>query len=166
MKILLTNALICDPLSEFDKKKCDVFIEDFIVKEITATGKKTPTVKINKNIDASGMLLMPGLTDMRANFCDPGFEHKENLQSGANAALYGGFTTVCVLPDTNPPLHNKTNIEYIVNNSINLPINILPYGSISYKLQGKDLSEMYDMHLAGAAAFTDAIILFLTPALC
>src|SRR5690606_32013328 len=91
----------------------------------------------------------------RADFCDPGFEHKETVQSGLNAAAAGGFTSVAVLPNTLPAIDNKSAVEYLIKNSKNHLVDLVPYGAISQKIEGTHLAEMYDMTLAGAAGFTD-----------
>lgn len=92
---------------------------------------------------------------MRADFCDPGFEHKESLQSGAKVALSGGFTDVALLPSTLPARDSKIGIEYVVNQSKQLPINLHPYGCLSQNRDGKEMAELYDMFQAGAIGFTD-----------
>jgi dihydroorotase len=93
--------------------------------------------------------------DCFANFCDPGDEHKETLEAGGNAAAAGGFTEVMLIPNTNPAVHNKSQVEYIEQKSKGLPINIYPIGSITKNAEGKEISEMYDMNNSGAIAFSD-----------
>lgn len=158
MKILISNALIIDPLSAFNNKLCDIFIDDFEIKNIQLS--KDSTINQNEKsftrINASGMYLMPCFTDMRAHIPDPGFEFKEDFDSAAKTALAGGFSKLAVLPDTKPAIDNKSSVEYVIHSSNQSDITFLPLGSISNGLNGKDLSEMYDMHLAGAVAFTDA----------
>lgn len=93
---------------------------------------------------------------MAARFCDPGYEYKEDLVSGAAAAAAGGFTGVLVMPDTFPPVQTKADVEYILNKSKNLPVEIHVAGALTQSLEGKDLAELYDMKQAGAVAFTNA----------
>ena len=90
-----------------------------------------------------------------ANFNDPGFEYKETLETGAAAAAAGGYTNVLVLPNTNPVVHNKTQVEYIVQKSKGLAVNIHPLGAVTKACEGKELAEMYDMYSSGACAFSD-----------
>lgn len=157
MKILVTNALVCDPLSNFNSKKCDILIDDFVIDAIEISAKQRFTKQKNINvIDAKGSLLMPGLTDMRTHIADPGFEHKEDVVSVANAALHGGFINIAVLPDNLPVTHSKSEVLYFTGKNNNLPVNLLPYGTISFDLAGKELAELYDMHIHGAVGFTDA----------
>ncbi len=76
---------------------------------------------------------------------DPGYEFKETLETGAAAAAAGGYTDIMVIPNTNPCIHNKSGIEYIVQKSKSLPVTIHPIGAITKNTEGKDLAEMYDM---------------------
>ena len=93
--------------------------------------------------------------DCFANFCEPGNEFKETLETGANAAAAGGFTQVMLVPNTQPSVYNKSQVEYLVQKSKGLPVQILPIGSITKNVEGKELSEMYDMFQTGAVAFSD-----------
>jgi dihydroorotase len=157
MKLLISNVQICDSKSPHHGKTCDVWINGERIENIqVSTSKQTATAsKGYKTIDGKGQLLMPGLFDMRADFCDPGNEHKETLQSGAKVALSGGFTDVALLPSTNPVRDSKIGIEYVRNQSTQLPISIHAYGCLSQHRDGKEMAELYDMHLAGAIGFTD-----------
>jgi dihydroorotase len=93
--------------------------------------------------------------DTFANFGDPGYEFKETLETGTAAAAAGGFTDVLVIPNTNPCIHNKANVEYIVQKSRTLPVTVHPVGAITRNTEGKELAEMYDMKNSGAIAFSD-----------
>lgn len=93
---------------------------------------------------------------MAARFCDPGYEYREDLESGAAAAAAGGFTGVLVMPDTFPPVQTKGDVEYILNKCKNLPVEVHVAGALTQMLEGKDLAELYDMKQAGAAAFTNS----------
>jgi dihydroorotase len=95
--------------------------------------------------------------DVFANFADPGYEFKETLETGAQAAAAGGYTDVMVIPNTNPVLHSKSNIEYIVQKSKSLSVTIYPIGAITKNTEGNELAEMYDMKASGAIAFSDGI---------
>lgn len=132
------------PGSEWNGKTCTVCVENGIISSITEA----------QNEEAN-MLLFPSFTDVAANFNDPGNEHKETIETGALAALKGGFGKVLLYPQTNPPTHNKSAIEYLANKAQYAPIQLLPMGTISHNKQGLELAELYDMHLSGAAAFYD-----------
>ena len=92
---------------------------------------------------------------MRANFCDPGFEYKEDIQSGLIAAQKGGFTEVAVMPTTYPVTDSKSGIEYMLNAAKESSVNLLPIGATSQQLKGECIAEMLDMKKAGAVAFSD-----------
>jgi len=154
MQLLIKSAKIVDPNSPHNGKVQDILIENGTITDIKA---KIAPGGIKKVMEAKDLHLSPGWFDMQANFCDPGFEYKEDLDSGIKAAAAGGFTGVAVVPSTNPPLHSKTQIEYIINKTKGQLVDVHPIGAISHRLEGKDIAEMYDMKLSGALAFTDDI---------
>lgn len=151
MKILIKQARIVDPASNFDGQTADIFIADGVIRAIGARLDE----KADQVIDLPGLHVSPGWLDTFANFGDPGYEFKETLESGAAAAAAGGFTDVLVIPNTNPCIHNKANVEYIVQKSRTLPVTIHPIGAITRNAEGKELAEMYDMKNSGAIAFSD-----------
>ncbi|GAC1424440.1 MAG: dihydroorotase [Flavisolibacter sp.] len=153
MDILLRQVLIIDPSSPFHQQKVDIFIQNGIIAEIGALSH-TP----DKVVMEPGLCACPGWIDIFSNFCDPGFEFRETLESGSKAAAGGGYTDVFVTPNTYPVLDNKSAIEYIMTGSKNLPVNIFPLGAITKNTGGKELAEMYDMHASGAVAFSDGIL--------
>ena len=153
MKILIKQACIVDPSSSLNGQITDIFIENGIIKQI---GKKL-SVSADKEINIEGLHVSPGWMDVFSNFADPGYEFKETLETGAQAAATGGYTDVIVIPNTNPVIHNKANIEYIIQKSRSLPVNIYPAGAITKNTEGKELAEMFDMQISGAVAFTDGI---------
>ncbi len=108
-------------------------------------------------ISGESLSVSPGWVDIFSNFADPGYEFKETLETGAQAAAAGGYTNVFVIPNTKPAVDSKAQVEYIRSRSGRLPVNIFPLGSISRNNEGKDLAEMYDMFASGAIAFTDGI---------
>lgn len=107
------------------------------------------------SIDCSGKIITHGFFDMHVHFREPGREDKETLETGCNAAMAGGFTRVCVMPNTDPPLDSPESIRFIVEKSKNLPVHIHPIGAITKGQNGKDLTEMGGMVRAGAVAFSD-----------
>ncbi len=155
MKLLITNAVVCDPQSTFHGKKVDVFITNGIIESIQLSSKKTSTAKPAKTIDAGGATISPGLVDMRAALREPGFEYKEDLQSAAQAAAAGGFTTITALPNTSPVMQTKSDMEFVKQRATSLPVHILPYGALTKNTDGTEMNELFDMHQAGAVAFTD-----------
>ncbi|MCW3083894.1 MAG: dihydroorotase [Bacteroidetes bacterium] len=152
MNILIKQAHIIDPNSPHHGKTMDVLIENGT---ITSIKSKITADKNVKTIEAANLHLSNGWLDLQANFCDPGFEHKEDLQSGMKAAAAGGFTGVAVVSGTNPPVHSKAQIQYIKNNTDGAIVDVYPVGTTTQNREGKELSEMYDMQQAGAVAFSD-----------
>jgi dihydroorotase len=153
MNLLIKQARIVDPTSPLNGQITDIFIENGIIKQLN----KSLSNKADKEITADDLHVSPGWMDGFANFADPGYEFKETLETGAAAAAAGGFTDVMIIPNTNPVIHNKANIEYIIQRAKSLPVNIHPIGAITRNAEGKELAEMYDMHLSGAIAFSDGL---------
>ncbi len=152
MDILLRQVLILDPSSPFHNQKADIFIQNGIIAEIGVISQTA-----DKLIAEPGLYACPGWVDIFSNFGDPGFEFRETLESGSSSAASGGYTDVFVTPNTFPVLDNKSAIEYIINGSKTLPVNIYPLGAITKHTGGQELAEMYDMHATGAVAFTDGV---------
>lgn len=152
MNILIRSARIVQPGSALHGKTQDVLIENGIITQIASGIKPEKNVK---TIEQKNLHISTGWLDLQVNFCDPGYEHKEDLVTGVKAAATGGFTDVAVVPSTNPPVHSKSQVLYIKNNTLDAIVNVHPIGTLSHKQEGNDLSEMYDMKLAGAVAFSD-----------
>ncbi|MEO7209710.1 MAG: dihydroorotase [Chitinophagaceae bacterium] len=153
MLILLKNVKITDPQSSLNGLVKDILVENGIIKKISKN--IAPPKEKTEIIDLKSYSVSPGWVDIFSNFCDPGYEQNETLESGSAAAAHGGYTRVFILPETNPVTDKKTSVEYIVEKSKNLPVNIQPLGAVSKNIEGKDLAEMYDMYKSGAIAFTD-----------
>ena len=150
MKILLKDARILDPGSSFHKKKKNILIRDGI---ITKIGGKT--YQSDEIIESNNLIVSPGWFDLRSNFNDPGFEQKEDLSTGCEAAASGGFTGVAVLPNTNPPVHSKNEITYLREGNNKRVTQLYPIAAVSKNLTGEELTEMLDLHNSGAIAFSD-----------
>ena len=151
--LLIKSANIVFPDTPFHGRKADVLIEEGIISKISAEIKGDTSKTIV--IDAQGQYLAPGFFDMNVNFGEPGLETKEDLVSGCAAAAAGGFTGVAVQPNTNPPLHSRSQVALIVNRAKDQLVDVYPIGTISKKRDGEELAELYDMKLAGAIAFGD-----------
>ena len=151
MKVLIKQATIVHASSPFNGLQKDIFIQDGIIQTIA----DHITELADETIEQAGMHVSIGWMDCYSHFCDPGYEYKETLETGAKAAATGGFTEVMVLPNTNPVVHNKLQVEYIVQKSKELVVNILPLGAVTKNAEGAELAEMYDMRQSGAVAFTD-----------
>lgn len=151
MRTLIKSALIFDKRSTSHGKTRDILIEDNVIIKI---GAKL-TTQSDRVIQGKKIIVFPGAVDLRANFRDPGHEEKEDLNSGLEAAKAGGFKYVVSMPSTNPVVDNKSAVEYLIRKSQQHSTILLPAGSLSAKMEGKQLAEMYDMQSSGAIAFTD-----------
>jgi dihydroorotase len=153
MRILLRQAYIADSHSSHNGLVKDVLIVDGIIKSIADKISESADIVVEeKNLHIS-----QGWIDIFSHFNDPGFEYKETLETGAASAVAGGYTQVFVLPNTNPAIHTKSQVEYVVQKSTSLPVHVHPLGSITKNVEGKELAEMYDMKTSGAVAFSDGI---------
>lgn len=150
MNLLIKSATIVDPNSPFDQKVADILIQNGTITKIASNITSDETV-----FDAQGKHVSPGFFDLNCNIGELGFETKETLETGTRAAAAGGFTGVALMPNTQPPVHSKAEVEYLCNRAKNTLVDVYPLGTISHKREGKDMSEMYDMYLSGAKAFTD-----------
>ena len=151
MNALIKKATIICPSSPFHLQVKDVLIVDGIIKaienEISSDNYQT--------ITGNNLHLSIGWMDTFADFAEPGNEHRETLESGANAAAAGGFTDVMLIPNTLPTVSSKAQIEFLIERSKSLPVTIHPIGSITKNAEGTALTEMYDMFNSGAIAFSD-----------
>ncbi len=154
MKILIKSALIIDPQSKYHQKKMDILVEkgkiQKIKKSIKIDNKNKITEYKHKNLHVS-----PGWFDIHVNFCEPGYEEKETILTGSNAAIKGGFTGVMLMPNTKPYIDNKGMLEFIKNISKRNILDIHVAGNITKNCEGNDIVEMYDMYNSGCKAFTD-----------
>ena len=147
---ILKGGTILDPVLGIEKKG-NVYIVDGKVKSI-ANIKLPKTATI---IDCKGLIITHGFCDIHSHFREPGREDKETLESGAFAALAGGFTRVCVMPNSDPPIDSPESIRYIVDRSEECPVYIHPIGAITKNQEGQELTEMATMISEGAVAFSD-----------
>jgi len=155
MGLLIKSARIIDPQSPFNGKTVDLFIEDGIIQSI----QKNIERDTSQLVEFPNLHLSPGWFDMQVSLCDPGFEVQEDLNSGIKAAAAGGFTGLACLPTTQPPIHSKTEVEYVLNKVKSLKkhsVDVYPLGALSFNRLGQDLAELYDMAQSGAIGFTDA----------
>src|SRR6266513_2159420 len=122
MKVLLKDVIITS--SSHLTQSTDILIENGIIVQI----ENSINSSADKIIEHKNLHVSIGWMDCFANFCDPGNEHKETLETGANAAAAGGYTEVMLIPNTTPAVHNKSQAEYIVQRSKNLTVTIHPIG--------------------------------------
>lgn len=151
MNILIRKATVIDPNSPYHGKVVDVYIEGDKITSIGSDLKR----KADKVVEVEGAMVSPGWLDMGVQVGDPGYEHREDLRSVTAAAAAGGFTAIGAQPNTFPAVDGKTEVAYLKQHSRGKLVDILPIGAITAKCQGKDITEMIDMHHAGAVAFSD-----------
>jgi len=152
MNILIKQARIISERNPNNNKVMDILIEAGKISEVKKSIQPKGNVKV---IEGEGLCVSTGWIDLQAVSCDPGFEHKETIDSLMECAAAGGFTGVCVHSYNQPSLHNKGQIEYLVNRTKNKVVDVFPIGTITVDGKGKDLAEMYDMKQSGAVAFSD-----------
>ena len=150
--LLVKNARIIDPDNNVDAAG-NILIKDGIIQQI---GSKI-TESAPQVIDAAGLVACPGFIDLHCHLREPGFEEKETVASGSAAASRGGFTTICCMPNTNPPLDDATAIDYVNTAAAghSSRITVLPVGCITKKREGKELTDMPELAAAGCAGFSD-----------
>ena len=156
MTIVIKNGRVIDPANSIDKPK-DLLIHKGRIKALESPGSISfDTGEKPSVIDAKGCVVCPGLIDMHVHFREPGFEYKETITSGCQSAAAGGFTSVAVMPNTNPVNDTRAVTEHILSLARTEGIiNVYAIGAITQKLEGERLSEMADLKNAGAIAFSD-----------
>lgn len=150
MNILIKQATILSSQSKHHLKQRDILIKNGIIEKIAKDIRSN--VKI---YNAKDLFVSVGWLDLFADYCDPGKEYKENIESGLSQAEAGGFTDVCLVPDSAAFVSTKSGIEYIKNKAQNSLVQLHPIGSISSEGKEEKLSEMYDMRSSGALFFSD-----------
>ena len=155
---IIRNGRIVDPANGRDQI-ADLCIVDGRIadeSEIQKNGQSRARGSAIEEIDASGLVVAPGLIDIHVHLREPGFSHKETIESGARAAAAGGFTTVVCMPNTSPAADNPSTIAWIKDRAADLAsVNVLPAGSISKNLAGEELAPLGSFVQAGVVAITD-----------
>lgn len=150
-RLLLRNGRLIDPASQLDKKS-DILIEDGT---ITAIGKIDSADFDGEVLDLQGKIVSPGWMDMHAHLREPGREDEETVESGCLAAANGGFTTVCCMPNTDPPIDSQEIIQYLKDRSNGLLVDVHPIAAITKGRKGAELAEMLELAEQGAVAISD-----------
>ena len=151
MKVLIRSVRIIDKKSPFNGQVKDILIRDGKITQIgEALSEDGAEIK-----EAEGLCVSAGWVDMRVASRDPGFEHKEDLDSVREAAAHGGFTEIVLLPNSEPVVHSKDTLNYIKNSGRGGLVKLHVAAAVTRKAQGVDFTEMIDLHTAGAIAFTD-----------
>lgn len=151
MNIVIKNATIVDSFSEFNQKQVDIKIENGVIAEIASEINSTDFDTISlENLHVSS-----GWMDASVSFGEPGFEDRETIANGLNAAAKSGFTHIAYQPNTLPVIDNQTIVSFVKTKAANHATTLHPIGAFTKNQEGADLAEMYDMQNAGAIAFGD-----------
>jgi len=166
MKLFIQNAHLIDPVQKLDDI-CSILIEDRKIRELHVQGargrgqgakgsKEQKPGGVDEVIDARGMLVLPGLVDMHVHLREPGFEYKETIRTGTEAAVRGGVTSVCCMPNTKPVNDTPGITEFIIRKAIQEgSCSVFPIGAITKDQKGEELAELGMMFDAGCVAFSD-----------
>ena len=151
MKILIKKACILDANSKHHKQTKDLLIENGIIIKIADSIDANDV----ETYEADNLHISQGWTDLNARFGEPGHEYKEDLKSGLTAAAQGGFTHVALMPSTKPCIQSKSDVSFLINQTLHNVVDIHPIGALTENRKGEQITEMYDMHQSGAVAFSD-----------
>ena len=149
--ILLKNGTVLDYASKTNEK-LDIMIKEGKIEKIA----KEIQEKADRIIECNGLYIMPGMIDMHCHLREPGFEHKETIETGAKSAVKGGFTTICPMPNTKPTPDSTETLKWIQERAkeVNL-CHILPFASVTKGEKGEELVNFEELLKAGAVAFSD-----------
>jgi len=151
MSLLIKGGRVIDPASGIDD-----FLDIFIQEEKITKISKNLDLSGSQLIEAAGKVVSPGFIDIHTHLREPGREDEETIASGTRAAVRGGFTTVCCMPNTNPPIDEPSLVEFIYQQAkLKGVIEVLPIATITRKREGKNMAELGRLHRAGAIAFSD-----------
>lgn len=149
---LLLQQVIPVTSEETGKEPVDIRIRNG---KITRIGKNLNPEEGEELFDGEGCFVSPGWMDMHVHLREPGQEHKETIRSGCEAAAFGGFTAIACMPNTQPPIHTRDVVEYVIQQAEKLPVRVHPIGAVTRNRKGETITEMADMKTGGAVAFSD-----------
>lgn len=148
--IIIKNGTLVDPVNKINQN-LDIQIKDGKIFKI----QSNLTDENSQIIDATGLIVSPGLIDMHVHLRDPGQTHKEDIISGSNAAARGGFTSVACMPNTSPPVDKPETVSYILDKAKSAKCKVLPVGCITVGLKGLELTDFSKLKEAGVVALSD-----------
>src|SRR5688572_11222583 len=153
MKILIANGYLVDPGQGVNAGK-DLLIEDGRVIGLVERGREAPGGA--EVFDATGLIVAPGFIDLHTHLREPGQEYKETIATGASAAVAGGWTTICAMPNTDPVNDSPAVTRFIIEQAERAQLaNVFPIGALTKGSEGKELAEMGEMKNAGIVAVSD-----------
>ncbi len=150
--LLLKGGRVVDPTQKLDAV-LDVVVVDGKIADVRADADQPAGARV---IDVSGQVVAPGFIDLHVHLREPGGEHKETIATGARAAVAGGFTAVCAMPNTDPPIDDPAAVGFVRAQGLRVGLaRVYPMGAVSVGQNGERLTEMGEMVEAGAVGFTD-----------
>ena len=159
--IHITDGYVIDPKTNFQGYR-DILIKDGKIAAVAERGtplaallQRAGETEAVEHIDAAGKIIAPGLVDVHVHFRDPGFTHKEDIESGAAAAAKGGFTSVVLMANTKPPVDNEETLAYVLGKGRETGLHIYTCANVTVGMKGREIVDMEMLSQAGAAGFTD-----------
>ncbi len=151
-RLLIRNGRVIDPSQGLDQGM-DVLLENG---SVASLGERLDVPPETRVLDAAGLVVAPGFIDLHTHLREPGFEHKETIESGCRAAVAGGFTSLCCMPDTNPVNDDPSVTSFILKRAEQIGLaRVYPVGAVSVGLEGEEMAEIGEMVGAGAVAVSD-----------
>ncbi len=153
MKLLLKGGRLIDPQTNRDQV-ADILVVDGTIQQI-GTGLSAPAAQV---VDLNGKVVAPGFIDMHVHLRQPGYEYKETILTGCTAAAAGGFTAVCCMPNTNPPIDEESVVRMIqaeAKRALDGLVDVYPVGAVTVGRKGEHLAPLAELVTAGAVGFTD-----------
>ena len=148
----ITGGRILDPSQDLD------FVGDllFVDGRIAAVDRSIDPPEGAEIVDATDLVVSPGFIDLHSHLREPGFEYKETIATGTRAAAKGGFTTICAMPNTEPAMHTRATVEYVLEKArVEGAVRVLPIGCVTKGSAGRELAEMAELAEAGCIGFSD-----------
>ena len=151
---LIAGGRVIDPANGVDTVS-NVLISDGMVREVAGNISADAVGEHGRVIDAAGLVVSPGFIDIHAHLREPGYEYKETIATGAAAAARGGFTTICAMPNTDPPVDNEAVVDLVMRRAVDAAVRVRVIGCVSRGRAGRELADMEELASAGAVAFSD-----------
>ena len=146
-----------DPESRLDRI-ADIFVQDGLIRKISAKStreKSAGKIEAKEVIDAKGKIVVPGLVDMHVHLREPGREDEETIYTGSCAAVAGGFTSICCMPNTEPPIDNQEAVKFVYDKAKQAKCKVFCVGAVTKGQKGEELTEIFDLVQAGVVAISD-----------
>lgn len=151
MKLLIKNIRIVDPNHDIESV-VDIYIEEGIILSIGNNISTKPKTEI---FDLTGSYVSIGWMDIGTQIGEPGYEQRETLESVSNAAWHGGYTALACFPNTDPPIHTKSQVNFVLSKTVAMPVDFYPIASVSRAGYDNELTDFMDLRKAGATAFSN-----------